>query len=85
VYEDIVCDPRHEDVVLIAYQEISERHFDDWDMKGTGVGLLGRVIAERLKEKYGQEHGDLKIPLDSQQAYALLYDIAYYLKGGNLR
>lgn len=81
VYQAILADPRHCDVVLIGYQEIATPMFRDWAMRGVGIGLLGRLMATQLKEKYGtDESGDLEIPLDPHKAFALLYDVAYLLR-----
>jgi hypothetical protein len=40
VYLRIAADPRHKDVVLLAYEEIGERHFAGWSM---GLVNLSRV------------------------------------------
>jgi hypothetical protein len=85
VYNDIVRDDRHRDILLISYQQITEREFGQWAMKGTGVSLMGRVIAGKLKIHYGEEDGELAIPLDGDLALDLLRETMYYLQGGKLR
>jgi len=80
IYNNVVGDPRHTDVILIAYQKISELQFKEWAMRGTSIGLMGRILATNLKNKYGEENGDLKIPLDEHLTYALLYDVYVFLK-----
>lgn len=49
-YKKIIEDPRHQDVQLLSYEEISERHFAGWSM--------GQVNLQRLNPalmlKYGE-------------------------------
>ncbi len=80
IYCNVVGDPRHTDVILIAYQKIAELQFKEWAMRGTSTGLMGRILATNLKNKYGEDHGDLNIPLDEHLAYALLYDVYAFFK-----
>jgi hypothetical protein len=80
IYNNIVGDARHTNVTLIGYQRIADTQFKDWAMKGTSTGLMGRILAESLKKKYGEEAGDLKIPMDEFTAYALLLDVYAFLK-----
>ncbi len=49
-YKKIIEDPRHQDVQLLSYEEIAERHFAGWSM--------GQVNLQRLNPalmlKYGE-------------------------------
>lgn len=49
-YKKIIEDPRHQDVQLLSYEEVSERHFAGWSM--------GQVNLQRLNPalmlKYGE-------------------------------
>jgi hypothetical protein len=45
LYAKILRDPRHTDVVLLHYEEISERHYSGWTM---GQANLGKVNASTL-------------------------------------
>jgi hypothetical protein len=45
LYKHIVGDPRHRDVVILSYEEISERKFSGWSM---GLVNLERVNASLL-------------------------------------
>jgi hypothetical protein len=47
LYNQIVADPRHKDVVILSYEEISERRFANWSM---GLVNLERVNASVLLE-----------------------------------
>ena len=40
LYNQIAADPRHDDVVILSYEEISERKFASWSM---GLANLERV------------------------------------------
>lgn len=50
LYNQIVADARHTDVVILSYEEISERRFADWSM---GLANLERVNAAVLLEHSG--------------------------------
>ena len=45
LYNQIVADPRNNDVVILSYEEISERRFAHWSM---GIVNLERVNASLL-------------------------------------
>lgn len=78
LYAHIVCDKRHQDVTLLAYDEIHERRFANWRM--------GRVDLSRVNPglilRYA-EHPTLDpMTLSSRQATALLAEFAETLAGG---
>jgi hypothetical protein len=50
LYNQIVADPRHKDVVILSYEEISERRFANWSM---GLVNLERVNASVLLKHSG--------------------------------
>ncbi|MBT8336173.1 MAG: BLUF domain-containing protein [Gemmatimonadetes bacterium] len=78
VYADIVCDPRHEHVTLLAYDEIQERRFANWRM--------GRVDLSRVNPGLVLRHAEHPaldpMTLSSGQATALLVELAETLAGG---
>jgi hypothetical protein len=80
IFNTICKDERHTKIELVGYEIIAQRAFADWSMKCIAVGLLGRILAQRLKQKYGEENADLKLPSDSDEAFALLYDVAFLLR-----
>lgn len=80
LFKSIQADERHSEVSLISYHRIEQHLFEAWSMKGTCIGLLGRILANTLKKKYGEEEGDLFIPMDEYMAFALLYDVYISLK-----
>jgi len=84
VFRRIARDERHEEIELVSFDEVSERDFQDWNMKGVGVGLMGRILGHKLKQKYGEKDGDLDLPTDKHRAFALLHDVAFHLRGGEL-
>src|SRR5512135_2021530 len=45
LYNQIAADPRHRDVVILSYEEISERKFANWSM---GLVNLAQVNASLL-------------------------------------
>jgi hypothetical protein len=80
IYNKILKDPRHTDIELISYDQISQREFADWSMKCVSIGIMGRIMAERLKKKFGEKDSDLVLPTDGDKAFALLYDLAFLQK-----
>ena len=51
LYGHIVRDPRHRDVVLLDYQEISERRFGGWTMGQVNLAKLNASIVLKYSEK----------------------------------
>ncbi len=50
LYNDIVRDPRHQDVVLLAYEEITERRFASWRMRRIDLGRVNPSVLLRYSE-----------------------------------
>ncbi|MEY2660108.1 MAG: hypothetical protein RLZZ123_1280 [Pseudomonadota bacterium] len=51
LYNQIVSDPRHKDVVLLHYEEISERHFGGWTMGQVNLSKLNTSIVLKYSER----------------------------------
>ena len=51
LYNHIVADPRHKDVVLLHYQEIEERRFGGWTMGQVNLSALNKSIVLKYSEK----------------------------------
>ncbi len=51
LYGHIQRDPRHKDVVLLHYEEISERRFGGWTMGQVNVRKLNQSILLKYAEK----------------------------------
>ncbi|MBX3609283.1 MAG: BLUF domain-containing protein [Hydrogenophaga sp.] len=51
LYNHIVADPRHQDVVLLHYQEISERRFGGWTMGQVNLAKLNTSIVLKYSER----------------------------------
>ena len=50
LYNRIAVDPRHTDVELLAYQEISERHFAGWSMGQVNMARLNPALLLKYSE-----------------------------------
>jgi Sensors of blue-light using FAD len=50
LYSHIVKDPRHKDVVILAYEEISERRFGGWTMGQVRLDKLNPSIVLKYSE-----------------------------------
>ena len=51
LYNHIVADARHSDVVLLHYEEISERRFGGWTMGQVNLSKLNTSIVLKYSEK----------------------------------
>lgn len=51
LYNEIVRDPRHRDVTLLHYQEISERHFAGWTMGQVNLSKANPSLLLKYSEK----------------------------------
>ncbi len=51
LYNHIVGDKRHKDVVLLHYEEISERHFGGWTMGQVNLAKLNTSIVLKYSER----------------------------------
>jgi hypothetical protein len=71
----IVQDSRHTDLRLISYGVIDARLFPGWGMKGIGVFDLNKSLEARLLDKYGEENGTVKFPLEEWMVLAMIQDI----------
>lgn len=71
----IARDPRHEAIQLVSYEVIDGRLFDTWSMKGIGVFGNNSAMASRLIEKYGEQDGGVRFPLEAWLALSMIYDI----------
>lgn len=51
LYNEIVRDPRHRDVTLLYYQEISERHFAGWTMGQVNLAKVNPSLLLKYSAK----------------------------------
>ena len=51
LYNIIVKDPRHKDVVLLHYEEITERRFGGWTMGQVNLSKINTSIVLKYSEK----------------------------------
>jgi hypothetical protein len=51
LYAHIVADPRHSDVVLLHYEEITERRFGGWTMGQVNLSKLNTSIVLKYSER----------------------------------
>ena len=51
LYNRIAADPRHTDVMLLAYEEIGERRFAGWSMGQVNVGRLNPGLLLKYSER----------------------------------
>ena len=75
VFRRIVRDERHEELSIVGFSLIDARLFGSWGMRGIGAFDFNLQIEQELKDKYGEEEGGIKFPLEEWQALAMLNDI----------
>lgn len=51
LYNKIVCDPRHHDVVLLSYEEVHERSFAGWSMGQVNLSRLNPALLLKYSER----------------------------------
>jgi hypothetical protein len=51
LYNHITCDKRHKDVVLLHFEEITERRFGGWTMGQVNLAKLNTSIVLKYSEK----------------------------------
>jgi Sensors of blue-light using FAD len=51
LYNQIVADKRHKDVVLLHYEEIAQRHFSGWTMGQVNLAKLNTSIVLKYSER----------------------------------
>lgn len=71
LYSEIVCDSRHQDVTILAYEEVHQRRFSNWRM---GRVHLGRVNPG-LVLRYSAHAALDPLTLSAGQATALLEEL----------
>ncbi|WP_077038098.1 BLUF domain-containing protein [Pelomonas sp. KK5] len=49
-YKAIIDDPRHKDVILLAYEEIAEREFSGWAMGQVQFSRMNRALLLKYSE-----------------------------------
>ena len=62
-FQRISSDPRHDKIQLISFTEIEERKFGEWAMHGIGLFDLNQELAVNLCHRFGEENGDIRLPI----------------------
>ena len=74
-FQRIVADERHHSIRIIHFGPAANELFKGWAMRGFGVFDLNRDIEARMKEKYGEEEGSIKFPIEEWSALSLVFDV----------
>ncbi|HBH27982.1 MAG: BLUF domain-containing protein [Desulfofustis sp. PB-SRB1] len=72
----IARDPRHDTLELVAFGPVTRRLFDKWNMKAFGIFDLNKELADQLMEKYGEENGGVRFPIQEWAALSLIFDVS---------
>jgi len=71
-FERISRDTRHDKVQLISFTEVEERLFGDWAMHGIGLFDLNNELAVKLRERFGEDDGNVRFPCTASEVMELL-------------
>ena len=71
----ITRDSRHEDIQLISFGCVEAPLFGNWAMHGIGIFDINTELSAALIEKWGEEDGSVRFPVQAWQALALIHDI----------
>lgn len=71
----IARDSRHDDVQLISFNCVESRLFGGWAMHGIGIFDFNAELSRTLVDKWGEEGGGVRFPLQEWEALALINDI----------
>lgn len=71
-FEKISRDPRHDNVQLISFSDIKRRKFGHWAMHGVGLFDLNRELEKRLRHKFSEENGVVRLPTTLNEAMDML-------------
>ena len=61
-FERISRDSRHDNVQLISFKDIDRRKFGHWAMHGVGLFDLNQDLEKRLRHKFTEENGVVRLP-----------------------
>lgn len=75
LFMQIVRDPRHDKVQLIAFDCVESRLFGGWAMHGVGVFDFNRELIDDLIAQYGEEEGSVRFPVEDWKVLALISDL----------
>lgn len=75
LFQRIARDTRHDEIQILSYEIIDARLFETWAMKGIGVFDVNSELARQLIDKYGEQDGGVRFPLESWLALAMIFDI----------
>ena len=72
IFERISRDVRHENVQVISFAEIEKRKFSEWAMHGIGLFDLNHELAIKLRSKFGEDNGSIRLPSTASEVMDLL-------------
>ena len=75
VFRRIARDQRHTDLTIIGFCAVESRLFGGWGMRGIGAFDFNKTIETELQEKYGEEEGGIRFPVEEWRVLAMLNDI----------
>ena len=75
LFMQIVRDPRHDQVQLIAFDCVESRLYGGWAMHGVGVFDFNKELVDDLISQYGEEEGSVRFPVEDWKVLALISDL----------
>jgi hypothetical protein len=71
-FQRISSDTRHDKIELISFTGIEEREFGEWAMHGIGLFDLNHELAVKMRNRFGEENGDVRLPSTAREVADLL-------------
>ena len=78
IYQQIINDSRHSEVILIDYCRAEERYFDEWSMRLINMNDIYMEYKSYFMKKYTISNGAVLIPDKLFEVYSLLIDAKTY-------
>lgn len=75
LYLRIARDKRHEEVQLISFGCVESRVFGGWSMHAVGIFDFNEDLVADLIERYGEEGGSVRFPVEDWKVLALISDL----------
>jgi hypothetical protein len=75
LFMQIVRDPRHDQVQLLAFDCVESRLYGGWTMHAVGIFDFNQELIDDLIDQYGEEEGGVRFPTEDWKVLALISDL----------
>lgn len=75
LFMQIVRDPRHDQVQLLAFGCVESRLYGGWAMHAVGIFDFNQELIDDLIDQYGEEEDGVRFPTEDWKVLALISDL----------